>query len=442
MIILVGGPTAIGKTRFVDYVIRRGGGKFTRPVSYTTRHPRKGEGTNELRFISNRMFWEMFHQGKFLTVDEVYGDYYAMTIESIHRLLSEGKVVIKEIHPKNHEKIKLLLRDKEVISVVLLPRDINLFLAELEISCSHFSEERLRRIREDRVFYSSLKHVLEIADIVLFVDRDLSFEHLYIQLRKELDWLARVKADKNIEEQNRRGYNRVAREFDSVHRITTSNFHQMSRDFFESKVKSWVYSDKVSGTVIDIGSGRGFLLDILRRHIRGRIVCLDISSEMLLAEEYQILGALRVEGSAFALPFESNAFSLACSSLADPFLNSKSLREVRRVLRKGGVFLFSIPTNLWAKALRAVVGLPNVTTTFKISSGEEVLTISLTYSENGLRGLLSQSGFEITDFQTAYGKDLNGYGYPISPAISTVSETFNIPMDRLPVLYLVEARVT
>lgn len=437
MIILIGGPTAIGKTKFVDLLIEKGSGRFARPESYTTRPRRKGEGEKELKFVSQKEFWEMFRRGEFLTVDKAYGNYYAMTKASIHHLLREKKIIVKEIHPKNHKKIKALVKN-DVLSVILLPRDVGAFLDALKASHGVRSEDDIKRINEDKEFYSS-REVIGIADVILLVERMIPLERILERFYREISWIERMKDIRYMEKVNIDGYDAVATEFDDTHRITTANFHDLSYTFFESQIED---AKTNLDAVLDVGSGRGFLLEVLRRQTMGRVTCLDSSIRMLISEEYRdsIRSIRRVAGSAWWLPFKADSFSLLTASLADPFLNYQSLQEMRRVLRPGGTLLLSIPTNLWAKTLRAIAGLPSVTTEFRLSSGDVAQVVSLTYSESELKDMLKRNRLEVVQFQTVYAGALRSHKRPISPAISIVSETFRIPLDELPLLYLVRAR--
>lgn len=167
-IVLIGGPTAIGKTKFVDCVIRNNS-EFARPRSYTTRARRDSDQSNELEFVSLEEFERMQRTGLFVVVDEAYGNFYAMTRDSVEGLEKAKKVVIKEIHPRNHMRIRKIF--PEVISVILYPRYPDEFWGELEKNNMYFTSDRIARIKEDQEFYALPGDFYQSADIVLLVDK-------------------------------------------------------------------------------------------------------------------------------------------------------------------------------------------------------------------------------------------------------------------------------
>lgn len=107
IIVMVGGRSGVGKTSIIDFLVKNQGERYARPLSYTSRLKRNGEGCEEYNFISEEKMILMRDEGRFLNFDCVYGNYYAIAKKSIDVINTEGKVPIKEIHPSNQAKIKL-----------------------------------------------------------------------------------------------------------------------------------------------------------------------------------------------------------------------------------------------------------------------------------------------------------------------------------------------
>jgi malonyl-CoA O-methyltransferase len=95
-------------------------------------------------------------------------------------------------------------------------------------------------------------------------------------------------------------------------------------------------------TVVDLGCGTGFFTDILASRYN-TVIGLDISTQMLrYAQEKRSNDIHWVEGDISALPFESNSIDFIYCNLViqwcDPL--SKTLKEIMRVLKPGGLFAF------------------------------------------------------------------------------------------------------
>jgi len=100
-------------------------------------------------------------------------------------------------------------------------------------------------------------------------------------------------------------------------------------------------------TVVDLGCGTGFFTDILATKYQ-QVIGLDISTKMLaFANENRSRDIYWLEGDANSIPLQNDSVDLIYSNLmiqwCDPL--EKTLTEIIRVLRPGGVFLFSTLTD-------------------------------------------------------------------------------------------------
>ncbi|OGX15659.1 MAG: hypothetical protein A2166_02700 [Omnitrophica WOR_2 bacterium RBG_13_41_10] len=105
-------------------------------------------------------------------------------------------------------------------------------------------------------------------------------------------------------------------------------------------------------SLLDIGSGTGFVIDILCRHIKDtyRIICYDLSPEMLnkAREKLSSLSDVYfIAGDAESLPFYNESIDVICmNSVLHHVPNyPQLLREIDRVLKKKGIFIMAHEPN-------------------------------------------------------------------------------------------------
>ena len=96
--------------------------------------------------------------------------------------------------------------------------------------------------------------------------------------------------------------------------------------------------------LLDVGCGTGFLIDILAKRKSARYCGVDLSDEMLrVAKGKAIRGAAFTVGSADRLPYPDGSFDIvACSQSFHHYpYPEKAMREARRVLKPGGLYILS-----------------------------------------------------------------------------------------------------
>ena len=100
-------------------------------------------------------------------------------------------------------------------------------------------------------------------------------------------------------------------------------------------------------TVLDLGSGTGFFTDLLASSYQ-QVMGLDISKDMLIfAQENRNQAICWLEADAYKIPLQDNSIDFIYSNLmiqwCDPL--DLVLNEVMRVLKPGGLFIFSTLVN-------------------------------------------------------------------------------------------------
>jgi guanylate kinase len=86
LIVLVG-PTAVGKTFWMDRLLEHCGSKLGKVKNTTTRQPRGREDHSNYNFVTKRQFQDGIRDGAFLEHDKYLGDYYGSSTADIRSVL-------------------------------------------------------------------------------------------------------------------------------------------------------------------------------------------------------------------------------------------------------------------------------------------------------------------------------------------------------------------
>lgn len=161
-------------------------------------------------------------------------------------------------------------------------------------------------------------------------------------------------------------------------------------------------------TALDIGIGTGFASkEVSKRFPRAIIFGCDIAYGML--KEADKTGAILTEADAEHLPYISNTFDLAFSSLAFQWTNLRdSINEAFRVLRPHGRIYFSTfgekTLMELADSYSAALGL--------LDTGKATGTMKFEASER-IKTIMESTGFKDVEVKT----DLTTYSYPSPQAL-------------------------
>jgi len=425
-LVAVGGPSGIGKTSAINYLVRRYPNEYARPLSYTSRAPRPDEDGREYLHVSDEEMRAMWQAGALANLDDAYGKLYGISTESIDTLGSSGVYPIKEVHPANHAKLRQL--HPGLVSVIMLPFDAN----DLNLMTVGAREDRKTA---DAEFYShiDLSQFDVIRPICAVESLEVVSEFLRGCIRATHATRALFPAPGMIDAVNRAGYDQVACEFSETRRVTTANFHLLSKAFFHSLIAETLIE---GWTCLEVGPGWGWL----RNEFRWPNVAylgVDISPGMAHRSSEDGGVAVVQVGSARNLPLASSSVDAILASLADPFCYPAALCEMRRVMRPGGLFAMSAPARHWSDGIRDSDN--SHYTVFGLNDGQQARVCSFTFSLTELCTLLELCGFEIARCATATGADLPSDAR-VAPAIALSAERQRVPLNDLAILNMVVAR--
>ena len=191
-------------------------------------------------------------------------------------------------------------------------------------------------------------------------------------------------------------YNTLAREYDRIYK-DTKYMRSIEYKVLEDEIKK-------DYLILDVGCGTGEHLIFLRDY---NIIGMDISIEMARRAKGKS-GKFIVVGDVQYLPFKSGSFNCVISffgALNHVQIN-RALKEIRRVLVKGGVFIFTL-ANLyhlrwiiksllrrgWKKTVKAIKKRRGDIT--KVINGRKIRVSTRFYTLKEIEDLLEKHNFHI-----------------------------------------------
>jgi guanylate kinase len=117
-VVIVSGPSGVGKSTICREVVRRLGDVYL-SVSVTTRPRGPGEQNGkDYWFISEEEFRRRIDEGMLLEYAEVFGNLYGTPTEKVEEALQAGKVVILEIDVQGARQARSVYRDAVMIFIL------------------------------------------------------------------------------------------------------------------------------------------------------------------------------------------------------------------------------------------------------------------------------------------------------------------------------------
>ncbi len=143
-------------------------------------------------------------------------------------------------------------------------------------------------------------------------------------------------------------------------------------------------------TLLDVGCGTGFLLELLSTQKTAQYFGLDLSPEMIrAAERKKIPGTEYTVGSAEALPFADNSFDVVtCSQSFHHYPHpEKAMAEAYRVLKPGGLYILS------DTGIGGIGAWIDNHILFKLATSGDCHTTD----RKGIAKMMAQAGFTVAD---------------------------------------------
>ncbi len=149
LLLVLSGPSGVGKTTIVHELVRRFGGHFS--VSATTRAPGPGERHGvDYWFVDLPTFRRWVEEDRFLEVAQVFGgDWYGTPAEPVDRALAEGTLAILDIDVQGAESVRR--KRPGMLGIFVLPPDDETLLRRLRARGRDDEAAIRRRFAEARL---------------------------------------------------------------------------------------------------------------------------------------------------------------------------------------------------------------------------------------------------------------------------------------------------
>ena len=116
-LIVVSGPSGVGKSVICKEVLKRTGVKYS--ISATTRTPRPGEINGvDYHFVSVEKFQQMIADQKLLEHAEVFGNYYGTPAEPVEKTITMGQNIVLEIDVQGGIQVSKIMPQATFVLIV------------------------------------------------------------------------------------------------------------------------------------------------------------------------------------------------------------------------------------------------------------------------------------------------------------------------------------
>jgi guanylate kinase len=152
LLLVVSGPSGVGKTTIVHEVIRRLGGEFSISATTRARTERERDGV-DYHFVDQATFQRWIDEGRFLEYAQVFGrSWYGTLRDQVEQALGEGKLIVLDIDVQGARDVKMRL--PAALGVFVLPPSEETLLKRLR------ARGREDEIAIERRFAEAQKEIL------------------------------------------------------------------------------------------------------------------------------------------------------------------------------------------------------------------------------------------------------------------------------------------
>ena len=168
MMIIISSPSGAGKTTLVKLLAERNE-NFEISISNTTRTPRKNEiDGKDYYFINKEKFKDLINTKSFYEYAKVFNNLYGTLKDPVIKNLSQGKDVLFDIDWQGTEKIKKLELKNKLISIFILPPNIETLrdrLSNRDMKDKLILKRRMSQFKDDVLHWKEYDYVVINNDL-------------------------------------------------------------------------------------------------------------------------------------------------------------------------------------------------------------------------------------------------------------------------------------
>lgn len=200
-------------------------------------------------------------------------------------------------------------------------------------------------------------------------------------------------------------YDEIAEEYyDSERHPTCASLRELSLTFLTPKI---LQLQGVEQSLVEVGTGCSLLAPnwLARGGLASNLMLIDSSPAMLAHSTEWILKGVKSEvADASSIPVPDASVDVLVSSLGDPYNTAAFWLEVARVLRRGGIALFTTPSSEWASSFRPPNEIESAE--FVRRDGAILMLPSHVPSEAAQLQMFSNAGLTLREVQSLTAGDL------------------------------------
>ena len=168
MMVIVSSPSGVGKTTLVKLLAERNE-NFEISISNTTRTPRKNEiDGKDYYFINKEKFNDLINTKSFYEYAKVFNNLYGTLKDPVIKNLSQGKDVLFDIDWQGTEQIKKLELKNKLISIFILPPNIETLrdrLSNRDMKDKLILKRRMSQFKDDVLHWKEYDYVVINNDL-------------------------------------------------------------------------------------------------------------------------------------------------------------------------------------------------------------------------------------------------------------------------------------